>query len=517
MTDEAAGRTRVSGALGARLWDAAGGALALALLIHGMRLHRRFLHDDAVISLRCARSLAEHGALVWNPGERAEGCTGLLHVPASAGLLRLGLEPVAALRLLGAAGALGLLAAVFLALRRVLPPDGAAPARAAALVTLAACPTVPIWAVGGLETIPAAALLAAGMAALVPAFAAPPRARGALVAGLAFAAAALIRPDSLVFAAGCAGALALAAPAPGRARLGAAALALGPGAAALALQGLWRLSCCGALPPLPFHAGTGVPAELRLAHLPRVLEDSLAEAPLALLAPALLAVALLRAPRPRWLALAAAPVAAQGGWILWMGGDHMPGARPFAPLLAPGALLLATALRAPPAALRGPAAVVTLLLAFGLALTDRPMGMDGADFSGRIVGRDAEARWPRNRLIAADATGGLAVKAARRRFRDMPGLDGPRIARRDPGSSLHAPAAPSRPCRGRRAHALPRRADAIIPGPAQGATPERPMFLSDAERADLPGLLRCRDKRPTPIAGAPTGPGPVRRGRARRS
>ena len=56
-----------------RQWDWAG--IALALLVFGWLLwsNRLFFHDDAYISLRYARNLAEHGELAWNLGERVEG------------------------------------------------------------------------------------------------------------------------------------------------------------------------------------------------------------------------------------------------------------------------------------------------------------------------------------------------------------------------------------------------------------------------------------------------------------
>ncbi|MBI3736128.1 hypothetical protein HY256_06410, partial [Candidatus Sumerlaeota bacterium] len=50
--------------------------------------------DDAYISFRYARHLAEGRGLVWNVGDRPiEGFTNLLHTLFAAGLLRAGLAP----------------------------------------------------------------------------------------------------------------------------------------------------------------------------------------------------------------------------------------------------------------------------------------------------------------------------------------------------------------------------------------------------------------------------------------
>ena len=62
-----------------------------------------FVNDDAYISFRYARNLAEHGQLVFNVGERVEGFTNFLWTVLLAGGIKLGLSPVLTSRFLGIA------------------------------------------------------------------------------------------------------------------------------------------------------------------------------------------------------------------------------------------------------------------------------------------------------------------------------------------------------------------------------------------------------------------------------
>src|SRR5204863_68876 len=62
-----------------------------------------FVNDDAYISFRYARNLAEHGQLVFNVGERVEGFTNFLWTVLLAGGIKLGLSPVLTSRFFGIA------------------------------------------------------------------------------------------------------------------------------------------------------------------------------------------------------------------------------------------------------------------------------------------------------------------------------------------------------------------------------------------------------------------------------
>lgn len=169
-------------------------AVTLAFVVHARAWE--FLCDDAFISFRYARNLAELGALDFNPGERVEGYTNFLWVVVLAALHAVGVPPPRAAPVLTGLGALaGLAAAVLVsrALRRRLDPTADPRLRALDLVPAAILVCLPehmVWSHGGLETSWAAALVLAAIAAWTSD-------RPRLAAGLA-AATALLRLDGLV-------------------------------------------------------------------------------------------------------------------------------------------------------------------------------------------------------------------------------------------------------------------------------------------------------------------------------
>jgi hypothetical protein len=124
-------------------------AATAVLLPHALLFD--FVSDDAYISFRYARNLAEHGQLVFNLGERVEGYTNFLWTVLLAGGIKLGVSPVVASRFLGVAFAVGTLAvAVRLALR--LDEERPSPWHAVAPLGLAAFGPFACWCSGGLET-----------------------------------------------------------------------------------------------------------------------------------------------------------------------------------------------------------------------------------------------------------------------------------------------------------------------------------------------------------------------------
>src|SRR6266404_1898363 len=67
--------------------------------------YRQYVLDDTYISLRYARNLVEGQGLVFNPGERVEGYTNFLFVLLAALFMKIGIDPVLALKwLLAGAG-----------------------------------------------------------------------------------------------------------------------------------------------------------------------------------------------------------------------------------------------------------------------------------------------------------------------------------------------------------------------------------------------------------------------------
>jgi hypothetical protein len=144
--------------------------------------------DDAFILLRYAENLAAGHGPVFNVGERVEGFTSPAMVGLEAAFLRLGVEPLLAVKVFGLLSGLVLLWAT-LALARELCDSPWARVLAGLLVALHT--GVAVACVNGLETAPFAALVALGVFFHVRGHSA--RDEGA--AGLALALAMLFRPE----------------------------------------------------------------------------------------------------------------------------------------------------------------------------------------------------------------------------------------------------------------------------------------------------------------------------------
>ncbi len=71
-----------------------GFSLAYGFLFLNIWKHRFFENDDAYISLRYARNLAEHGQLVWNLGEYHEGYTNFLYILLTSALMIVCVEDI---------------------------------------------------------------------------------------------------------------------------------------------------------------------------------------------------------------------------------------------------------------------------------------------------------------------------------------------------------------------------------------------------------------------------------------
>ncbi|HEX8821872.1 MAG TPA: glycosyltransferase family 39 protein [Archangium sp.] len=161
--------------------------LGLLLVLHGL-LFFPMRVDDAFILLRYAENLAAGHGPVFNVGERVEGFTSPAMVVVEAAFLRLGVEPLLAVKVLGLLWGLVLLWAT-MALARELYDSPWARIVAGLLVALHT--GVAVACVNGLETAPFAALVALGLYFHVRARSA--RDEGA--AGLALALAMLFRPE----------------------------------------------------------------------------------------------------------------------------------------------------------------------------------------------------------------------------------------------------------------------------------------------------------------------------------
>jgi hypothetical protein len=322
------------------------------------------LWDDAMISMRYARNLADGHGLVWNPGaERVQGFSNpaVTLLMAALHLAPLAVERISLLlQLVELALACASLAlGWFLATR--LFPDQPLAAPAAALACLA-CAPVQVWALQGADTGFVGAWVLGCLALLV---AGEGRRFGAGLA-IALALGAAIRLDATVFA--------LALVAASHRLLGHRALRM-LGALALVCGALLAFGWLYYGDPLPntyYLKATGSPRRL-------VLESGLGQllGRLPGLAPAFVAAAFgvwRRRGDARVLALAAV-VAAGFAYDVWAGGDWLVayGSRFSVPALAP-LLLLAVdgalpALRALPARARAAAACA---VAAGLGVAASP-------------------------------------------------------------------------------------------------------------------------------------------------
>ncbi|MFI5315281.1 MAG: hypothetical protein ACHQ6T_06255 [Myxococcota bacterium] len=194
-----------SGALGRRQrWALVAGLLAtLALLLAHANLYA-FLCDDAFISFRYARNLAEGYGLVFNPGyERVEGYTNFLWVLLLAAVARTsGIAPEVAAQPLSLAATVGLWAALArYAWRARLPGDSLWPVALPTLL-LAATRSVAVWSTSGLETRLFELIVLSATLRLARELTRAARAEPVLpVAALLYALGALVRPDGLLFAA----------------------------------------------------------------------------------------------------------------------------------------------------------------------------------------------------------------------------------------------------------------------------------------------------------------------------
>lgn len=143
----------------------AGTAVAALILLNQMRT-LWFTQDDAYISYRYAQNALDGHGLVFNTGERVEGYTNFLWVILLILGAHMGLDFDTTAKILGIASAVGLIALIAFAVRRLWRDhalgDGIIPGITAALI-LAANGSLAYWAVSGLETPLFAFLAAAGL------------------------------------------------------------------------------------------------------------------------------------------------------------------------------------------------------------------------------------------------------------------------------------------------------------------------------------------------------------------
>jgi arabinofuranosyltransferase len=156
-------------------------------------LVRKFVTDDAFISVRYADNIANGHGFVWSPhGPRVEGFSNPLLVIGEVLAHLFGVATITAARVIGVGSGVVLLLVIGLYAPRVV-------GRAAsniALALVAFYPPLAVWAVGGLETLPATLVVTAGVLLLCQE---PHRGRAAK-AGCVFALLPWLRPEGIAVA-----------------------------------------------------------------------------------------------------------------------------------------------------------------------------------------------------------------------------------------------------------------------------------------------------------------------------
>lgn len=167
-------------------------AALVALPVYAALVARfNFVCDDAFISFRYARNLADGLGLRYNPGvdPPVEGYSNFLWVLLMTPFEKLGADPGVAARVISVAcGAVLVVWVAALVARRV---SSSRPAPLAAALVLATLPPVTVWATGGLGTMPFALTVFACFERLL---ADPERPRG-VPSGILALTAALLRTD----------------------------------------------------------------------------------------------------------------------------------------------------------------------------------------------------------------------------------------------------------------------------------------------------------------------------------
>lgn len=176
---------------------AAVATLASSAILILQYLYFHYTSDDAYISYRYARNLADGIGPVWNPGEHVEGYTNFLWMASLAGLDKLGAGIVPTGRWLGFALAITSCALTFALVREIVEGEAGAIAGVAAALVLAASGTWALWAGAGLE----APLFATLTLVAVRLHVRERRSRTFPVSGVVWGMVALTRPDGLVLVA----------------------------------------------------------------------------------------------------------------------------------------------------------------------------------------------------------------------------------------------------------------------------------------------------------------------------
>lgn len=448
-------------------WSCTWLAAAPALLLLGLHitLYHPFIADDALISLRYAERFVAGLGLTWSDGERVEGYSNLLWVLATAALNAMGMDLIAAARVLGVLAMGGALVCV----ARCGAQDSRALCAAGALAACGLALTGPIavWAIGGLEQSFIALFLAL---ALVEADRYVVQGQVARLwrCALPLAALCLTRPDSPVLVTGllCGVLCALGWRALGRVVL-VGVLAAG----AVAVQLAFRLSYYGQWVPNSARAKLALTFDRVVHGVIYIIDAALHLWPLLALAVLLVVVA-----RRAWRRMAPA----LGMMVLWtlyvatIGGDIFPARRHIVALLVALGVVLAVGLRESFSDIRLRRVMLPLTV-LALALQIQLTGRDPQNFLatterwewdgeviGRLLGQAYRVEQP---LLAVDSAGCLPY-FSRLPSLDMLGINDKFLASHPPSDFGHGRVGHEL---GNGEYVMSRAPDLVLPCLAQGA------------------------------------------------
>jgi arabinofuranosyltransferase len=420
--------------------------VGLVALVHALRAFQSAFSDDAFITFRYAKHLAEGSGLRWNRGDApVEGFTSLLHVLLLSGGILSGCDPLVLSQILGLFGfLLSLLGAAAIG-REVLNGDDRPGLLAAFVMSLAS--SAALWSRGGLETTLFAAALSLAAASWLRS-----RRTGSwpTLPAVAFFIAALFRPEAVAVA-GIAMLHDLFAPRAARSartRMREAAFDWWPYFVLLLTWAGWKMAYFGSLLPNPWYVKSGVGLMSLRAGVAYVLHffQSYGAVGLLLAASPLVVLAW---PRPAAVSFLMCSLGIWCAYVAWMGGDYGYFSRylvPFLPMMAAltaaGAILLWDRARAYDPARRVTAAVVILATcALELAapslreLRDRPFllsrpwrlvepnALPGDPYASLfredyiLIGKALRDHFPRDRTMACMPVGAIGY------YSEMPILD----------------------------------------------------------------------------------------------
>ncbi len=435
-------------------------ASAVILVLQHVYFH--YTSDDAYISYRYARNLADGGGVVWNPGEHVEGYTNFLWVAVLAGMHRIGADIIVSGRWLGFGLAIAAAAGAYRLTVDLLDGEAGRMAGLVAALLLAASGPWALWATAGLEAPLFAALM---LLAMLLHLRERPRETGGEgrgwfpASGMVWGFASLARPEGVLLFA-ISGAFKLGDTVvhyrrtSRRGIIAGSFAVIGTTATLLAwIAGfalifvpyfIWRFDTFGWLFPNTFYAkvGSGLNQYDRgLRYLTSFLQQS--GGWLLLLVPVALAVS---ATRRGAMLYALTLLVAWLAYVAIVGGDSLLLFRFFAPMLpvffaliAAAAGTLATTIRAerPPSSRLWPAAFAVVALG-AIAFTLYPTANESDRISGEraaVRDRGAIGRWLRDSLPSTTTVAAVPVGAVAYESRlvtiDMLGITDEHIAHRD--------------------------------------------------------------------------------------